>query len=1677
MKFLFYLFLFISTSLLASEPKNFVLGVNTAYGDYSIRETDLEISGPNPLQLIRTYSSQTSLPINSFGGWNLQPQTIFSIKSHDETNCLSVYVGTEKGRVLKFFGAISPEPSFLQDLGSDICNTDLGPINPWSDLYQAKLLFNPTHRTFYLILPDGKTQIYHQRQKDTQWLLTQELLPNKNVKIYSYNSDDQLTEITLKNSSLDTTLSWIQLEYEGSSVMARGSDGNFVEYTFSKGENPLLESVKPLTKPPVYYIYQLLNEKALLIQNRVEGGGATQLDYEEGKVSSLSYLYGKGEKASYTFSYQDHQTIIIPPCGEKEVHIFDENHRLISIETYLNDSLYRNVRFEWSSSPHPGRLLAKTFEDPNGIALYYKKYQYTPEGKPQTMTEWGNLSGSTGKECYEQRFTYQTIEEKGKKYDTISQLNAQGTGSISFYFPGTSIINRTEFHQNDVVRKRTFYSYDQNGTLIETITDNGWITDINDLDDTHQRYWERITPKETLPNFGAPLLVERGAYDFDQQCNITLSKTQFTYDDRGQLIQITPISRKNEESPPTIFHYDAYGHISSKIDSLGNQVHYRYDRRGNLIEETYKHKKILSLYDLLNLPVSITHTDQVSSSTSQYAYDPVGHLTYTCSPTGLETHYTYDSLGRLVLQKEGDQIQAWKYNLLDQPIQYKGPEGYLTQIDYTVRGTPTAIFHSDGSSESFSYSPDGTLYEHLRVDGILATYSYDYQGRITKIIYLDREKARETLQNAYYFYDTFHLCSKSDEEGKVLYQYNNLGELVRKTVAKKNSRVLWKREIDEIRNGAITDYRYNSLGLLETMIEWKDPSHYLMTRLEYSPTHQIISKELFSETGKHLFKETYQDTELISYVNNRQILSKKIETDFLDRPIKIIVGRSEWTLSYPNPHTTLISDPIGLITKESYDNLGNLKTRQKQDANHQTLAEENFSKTAYVMGTATHSYAYSPAGLLTQHNDTTYDYNTFHDLSQKKVANFEKPIEYFYTPQGFLKLLRYPINSHDFSYYSLTHDDKGRILQQRQKEGPSLERDYETTGELLSESIKDQWGNYTLTFQYDQTGCVTQIFLPDRSSIHYLYEGPYVQAIIRFSSDQKELYRHEITKRDLAGAIHEENLPFDLGRQTTLYDKFGHKREIHSNSFSSQIPTPSLDPLNNILKLKTIIGEEKEESSYTYTLLSEIASEEGPFALHYSYNNSRAPVTTTLDPSLYQFDALGRLTSYEIEEQITTYQYDFFNRRLNKDDTRFFYFNQYELGSLDAQGKIKTLRIPLDPNHLDQTTLIAIEIDSTPYIPLTDLIGNIRGLIDPTEKKVIESYHYSAFGKERIISGNRTRTASPHGNPWRFHGKHKDEESGLIYFGQRYYSPETQQWLTDDPLGPIDAPYLKQFCHNNPLKFHDPYGLKIAPTPHCGCTHHNHPGIQVRPSNCICICDFSQPPPLSGIIASAWNSPQTQGSLQAISGLMEAAAGGGLTLFSSGLATPFGFAIAAHGLDHFFTGLQTAFSGNTRNTVTNQILQKTGMPPETASLVDGGLSIAGSVGGLAAIRAKSLFSVINSVNHEMILGRGAENINSGIALRAKLSGLQKAQGSAVRRRHLPDGRIRYYSLKVPASKQGLTSGASYVTEWSPNSGQVRSWMESYNHSEKVIRVHPKMFNGQTLESIHYPPIGGELGVQ
>ena len=65
-------------------------------------------------------------------------------------------------------------------------------------------------------------------------------------------------------------------------------------------------------------------------------------------------------------------------------------------------------------------------------------------------------------------------------------------------------------------------------------------------------------------------------------------------------------------------------------------------------------------------------------------------------------------------------------------------------------------------------------------------------------------------------------------------------------------------------------------------------------------------------------------------------------------------------------------------------------------------------------------------------------------------------------------------------------------------------------------------------------------------------------------------------------------------------------------------------------------------------------------------------------------------------------------------------------------------------------------------------------------------------------------------NEYKFNGKELDTETGLYYYGARYYDPRTSIWLSTDPLMemyPNVNPYA--YCLQNPINYTDPTGMSV----------------------------------------------------------------------------------------------------------------------------------------------------------------------------------------------------------------------------------------------------------------------------
>ena len=221
----------------------------------------------------------------------------------------------------------------------------------------------------------------------------------------------------------------------------------------------------------------------------------------------------------------------------------------------------------------------------------------------------------------------------------------------------------------------------------------------------------------------------------------------------------------------------------------------------------------------------------------------------------------------------------------------------------------------------------------------------------------------------------------------------------------------------------------------------------------------------------------------------------------------------------------------------------------------------------------------------------------------------------------------------------------------------------------------------------------------------------------------------------------------------------------------------------------------------------------------------------------YAWDAENRLISMNMTNNIAglvptnrlklDFAYDYMNRRVSKivstnssgnnfvpQSTNHFIYDGWNLiASLIPTGTIQQSFVwGLDLSGTMTSAggiggLLAIAASGTNYFASYDGNGNITGLTSGTEKSTDARYEYSPFGELIRASGPMAKA-----NPFRFSTKFRDDESGLVYYGYRYYSPTIGRWLGRDSSQEKGGMNLFCFANNNAVRYQDPLGNDLFDT-------------------------------------------------------------------------------------------------------------------------------------------------------------------------------------------------------------------------------------------------------------------------
>lgn len=131
-------------------------------------------------------------------------------------------------------------------------------------------------------------------------------------------------------------------------------------------------------------------------------------------------------------------------------------------------------------------------------------------------------------------------------------------------------------------------------------------------------------------------------------------------------------------------------------------------------------------------------------------------------------------------------------------------------------------------------------------------------------------------------------------------------------------------------------------------------------------------------------------------------------------------------------------------------------------------------------------------------------------------------------------------------------------------------------------------------------------------------------------------------------------------------------------------------------------------------------------------------------------------------------------------------------GSTDATGGVGALL---------QITDHSLSTAKT-FFPTYDGNGNVAALLDAADGTLAAKYEYSPFGE--LLRCEGTYAAS---NPFRFSTKFTDDETGLVYYGARYYSPSLGRFVNRDPIEEAGGLNLYGFCGNDGVNGYDYLGM------------------------------------------------------------------------------------------------------------------------------------------------------------------------------------------------------------------------------------------------------------------------------
>jgi RHS repeat-associated protein len=246
------------------------------------------------------------------------------------------------------------------------------------------------------------------------------------------------------------------------------------------------------------------------------------------------------------------------------------------------------------------------------------------------------------------------------------------------------------------------------------------------------------------------------------------------------------------------------------------------------------------------------------------------------------------------------------------------------------------------------------------------------------------------------------------------------------------------------------------------------------------------------------------------------------------------------------------------------------------------------------------------------------------------------------------------------------------------------------------------------------------------------------------------------------------------------YDKAGNRTKIAGSFARTGIPQSVSSTNYNAANHQTTFGNK---------------------TLTYDNNGNLTSIVDASGTTLYTWNARNQLTGISGPNVSASFVYDGLGRRekktINGSLTEFLFDGVNPVQETSGATILANVLPGLGIDEFFTRTDVPAAATSH-FLP--DGLGSTLALAD-SSGTLQTDYTYEPFGKT-------TATGATNTNPLQYTGRENDG-TGLYYYRARYYQPQLQRFMREDPIefagGDIN---LYSCVGNNPLKFVDPFGLE-----------------------------------------------------------------------------------------------------------------------------------------------------------------------------------------------------------------------------------------------------------------------------